>query len=172
MNKKILVIGGIAIIIVISFVIYFFIAQNNNVTTTVSNSTGSLPVATSTVATTVIPTSTTLTLGTAEGSVTTTNFYTSSSSSMTADHQTVIIQDQPSYNIEYNVSDSSFVILLLSTPLQTARQAAEAAFLSSLGISQQDACKLNVYEGVPISVSDQYPGENFPLSFCGGPATL
>ncbi len=74
-----------------------------------TGTTGTLPVVTSTSQTFSIPTSySQQRLRTAEGSVTTTNFYTSTSSSITPDHQTVIVQDQASYNIEYNTSDSSF----------------------------------------------------------------
>jgi hypothetical protein len=106
-----------------------------------------------------------VTLGTDQGSVVTNNFY-KSASYITQDQQTVVIGQTPMYDINYNVSDSSFIISILSLPFNTSQQAAEAAFLSSLGISQQDACKLKVYEGVPAYVSDQYIGESFPLSFC------
>jgi hypothetical protein len=99
------------------------------------------------------------------------NFY-QTAQTITQDQQAVIIENSGDYAITYNVPDSSFAIAILSTPLEAARQAAESAFLSELGISKQDACKLTVYEGVPIGVSDEYPGESFPLSFCGGPPTL
>jgi hypothetical protein len=172
MNKKLIVIIAIVAVIAIAFVVFFFASKNNSATTTGNvGTTGTLPIITSSTPLAPTPTSTTLVLGTTQGSVTTTNFY-KSAAYITQDQQTVVVSDQPSYTISYNVADSSFVISLLSTPLEDARQAAESAFLSALGISQQNACKLNVYEGVPISVSDQYPGESFPLSFCGGPTTL
>lgn len=171
-NKKmIIVIGAIVAVIVIALIIVFLIHESNSGGTGTTPPSGTLPpVATNTPATT-IPTSTTLTFGTSNGNVTTSNFY-QSADFITQDQQSVAIQDTPDYIIVYNVGDSSFTITLMSTPLEAARQAAEAAFLSSLGISQAAACKLTVYEGVPASVSDEYVGQDFSLSFCGGPATL
>jgi len=133
--------------------------------------TGTLPPVSTSTPTTIIPTSTTITLGTSQGSVAVNNFY-QNAQTITQDQQAVIIRNSGDYVITYNVPDSSFSIAILSMPLEAARQAAESAFLSELGVSQQDACKLTVYEGVPIGVSDEYPGESFPLSFCGGPPTL
>lgn len=175
MNKKVIVIGGIVIVVIAAFLAFFFIQKNSSsVNTTVSTSSsasagGTLP--SSATSTPVVSTSTTITLGTSEGSVTVNNFY-QNAQTITQDGQAVIIQNSGEYVITYNVPDSSFAIAILSTPLEAARQAAESAFLSALGISKEDACKLTVYEGVPISVSDEYPGESFPLSFCGGPPTL
>lgn len=175
MNKKVIVIGGIVIVVIVAFLAFFFIQKNSSsVNTTVSTSSsasagGTLP--SSATSTPMVSTSTTITLGTSEGSVTVNNFY-QNAQTITQDGQAVIIQNSGEYVITYNVPDSSFAIAILSTPLEAARQAAESAFLSALGISKEDACKLTVYEGVPISVSDEYPGESFPLSFCGGPPTL
>jgi hypothetical protein len=64
------------------------------------------------------------------------------------------------------------VITIEAAPLEANREAAEAALLSSLGVSRQDACKLNVYEGVLASVSDQDSGTAFPMSFCPGAVGL
>jgi hypothetical protein len=167
MNKKIIAIIIAGIIIVIG-VVGFILARSNN--PTVSNTTGTTgtlpPIPTSTSAAET-PSSTFIILGTSQGSVTTTNFY-QNASYITPDGQTVEIAQSPSYSIVYNKGDSSFIISLLSTPLKAAQAAAEQAFLNDLGITQQSACKLNVNEGVPISVSDQYPGVNFSLSFCPG----
>lgn len=174
MKKIIIVVIAIAAIILITFGVFFLI-QKNNAGNSPTSTTGTLsPVSTSTLSggtIPTIPTSTTITLGTAEGSVTVNNFY-QSANYITQDKQTVAVADTPDYVIAYNVTDSSFAIALLSIPLEAARQAAENTFLSKLGISQQDACKLSVYEGVPASVSDKYVGQSFPLSFCGGPPTL
>ena len=110
--------------------------------------------------------SSTIAIGTDQGTVTVNNFYNTAAYT-TQDGQTVVLQNQADYQIVYNVADSSFIISILAPPLEANRQAAEAAFLAQLGVSQADACKLKVSEGVPIGVSDQYPGVNFPLSFCG-----
>ncbi len=171
MKKTIIIIVAVVVIVLIALGVFFLI-QNNGSNNPSASTAGTFPsVSTSTPAPIAVPTSTTITLGPSQGSVTVKNFY-QSAASITKDQQTVAVADAPNYVIAYNVSDSSFAIALLSTPLQAARQAAESAFLNKLGISQQDACKLTVYEGVPASVSDQYVGQSFPLSFCGGPTTL
>jgi regulator of protease activity HflC (stomatin/prohibitin superfamily) len=180
MSKKVIIIVSAIIAVVIVVGVVFFVIQQNALNTGGSGTTagGLPPVSVPTGATgvqtppVVIPTSTAITLGTNQGSVVVNNFYQSPGATVTQDQQAVIIENSGDYAITYNVPDSSFSIALLSLPLEAARQAAESAFLSALGISKQDACKLTVYEGVPIGVSDQYPGESFPLSFCGGPPTL
>jgi len=171
MNKKIIVIGAIIIVIVVAGIVFFLVQKNTPTTGTGVTTTGTLPPVSTSTPTTIIPTSTTITLGTSQGSVAVNNFY-QNAQTITQDQQAVIIRNSGDYVITYNVPDSSFSIAILSMPLEAARQAAESAFLSELGVSQQDACKLTVYEGVPIGVSDEYPGESFPLSFCGGPPTL
>ncbi len=173
MNKKVIVIGAMIIVVAIAFVVFFLLQRNAPGTPGTGMGTGTLPPASTGTPIVVppAPTSTSIVLGTSQGSVTMNNFYLTAQA-ITQDKEAVILTNTGDYAISYYVPDSSFSIALLSTPLNAARQAAESAFLSKLGISQQDACKLTVTEGVPIGVSDQYPGESFPLSFCGGPATL
>ena len=174
MKKLIIIVFAIVVVILIAFGV-FYLVQKNAANNTPTSTTGTLPpVSTSTPTSStnlVIPTSTTITLGTSQGSVIVKNFY-QSAGYITQDQQTVSVKETADYVIAYNVSDSSFAIALLSIPLEAARQAAESALLNALGVSKQDACKLTVYEGVPASISDQYVGESFPLSFCGGPSTL
>ncbi len=112
-----------------------------------------------------IPSGDTITLGTSGGSVTMNNFY-KNAYYITQNQQNVVIQQTSTYDIVYNASDGSFTFGIFSLPLAVVRQAAEAAFLNSLGISEQDACKLGVYEVVSGSIFNQYPGKSFPLSFC------
>ncbi len=175
MKKKTIII----IVIILVVAVFFLFQKSSSTSGGGEGETGTLP-STSVNATTtatnttpitsniVFPTSSALTLGTAKGNVTMNNFY-KSADYITEDRQTVEIQQQTStYSIVYNVSDSSFIITILSMPFETTREAAEAVFLNSLGISRQDACKLNVSEGVPafVSDSDQYIGKSFSLSFC------
>lgn len=184
MNKKfVMIVFGV--IIVIAVVAFFLVRQNTSnvgggggttgtlppVSTSTGGTTGTLPPVSTSTTTNTPPPGSTITLGTSHGNVTTNNFY-KSADYITQDQQTVVIQQAPTYSIVYNVSDSSFIISILSAPLEAARQAAETAFLNSLGISQKDACALNVYEGVPASVSNKYIGEPFPLSFCGNSTAL
>jgi hypothetical protein len=173
MNKKaVIIIVAIVVVILAVGVTLFLIQKNSPNTGSGITTTGTLPPVSTSTPAIVTPTSTVITLGTSQGGVTVNNFYQSPGATITQDQQAVIIDNSGDYAITYNVPDSSFAIAILSTPLEAARQAAESAFLNELGISKQDACKLTVYEGVPIGVSDQYPGESFPLSFCGGPPTL
>ena len=119
----------------------------------------------------IAPTGNTLSIGTSNGSVAMNNFYNNAAYISQAD-QTLVIADVSNYVITYNISDSSFGIILLSLPLETTRQIAEAGFLAALGIAQQNACKLDVREWAPANVSPQYIGQSFPLSFCGTPSAL
>lgn len=111
------------------------------------------------------PTGSTFVIGTSQGGVTVNNFY-NHPAMITQDQQTVVIDQNTQYGIAYNVGDSSFTIAILSLPFSTSRHAAESAFLKALGVSEQSACKLKVYEGVPSYVSQHYSGKVFPLSFC------
>lgn len=180
MKKALIIIFAIIVIAAIAIGVVFFMGQQG--APSGGTGTGTIPSGTttptgayssSTTGTGALGTSSsqgsgssTITIGTDRGTVTVNNFYNTASYT-TQDGQTVVLQDQADYQIVYNVSDSSFIISILATPLEANRQAAESAFLSQLGISQADACKLKVSEGVPIGVSNQYPGVNFPLSFCG-----
>jgi hypothetical protein len=92
-----------------------------------------------------IPPGNTIAIGTADGTVTMNNFYNSAAYIDQA-QQTVVIEQSSTYSISYNIADSSFTLNILGTPSEATRQGAEAAFLAALGISQQDACELSVYE--------------------------
>ena len=92
-----------------------------------------------------IPAGNTVTIGTSQGSVMMNNFY-KNASYIAQDQNAVVIQQTVNYGIFYNISNSNFTITIFSAPVDAVRQTAEAAFLSSLDISQQDACKLSVYE--------------------------
>ena len=112
-----------------------------------------------------IPTGDTITIGTAKGSVTVNNFY-KSAVYIARDQKAVVIQQASAYNIVYDVSGSSFSITILLPQFEAPRQIAEAAFLNSLGVSEQDACKLTVYESILGDASNQYVSRSLPLSFC------
>jgi hypothetical protein len=167
MSKKIIIAVVIILVVIIAVIAILFAQRNSPPGSSGSGgSTGTLPPPI-TVATSTPPTGNTITLGTSQGSVVVNNFY-KTAAFITQDGQTVAIAQTSSYSIAYNVLYSSFVITVLAPPLEANREAAEAAFLSSLGISKQDACKLDIYEGVPASVSDQDSGRPYVLSFCPG----
>jgi len=172
MKRTLIVIIAVVIVVIVGLVIFFAIKQNSANSGSAGSGTSAEtlpPAVTSTPL--VAPTGTTFTLGTSQGNVTVNNFY-NNPVFITQDQQTVVLAQTSTYSIVYNVADSSFMISLLSAPLAAARQDAETALLNILGVSESDACKLKVSEGVPISVSDEYPGENFPLSFCGSSPPL
>jgi hypothetical protein len=76
------------------------------------------------------------------------------------------------YTIVFWAPASSFAISLLSKPLTAARHKAEQTFLKDLGVSQDDACKLAVNLGVPVSVDPDVAGILLGLSFCPGAVQL
>lgn len=114
--------------------------------------------ATSTLA---IPTGNTLMIGTSKGGVVMNNFYLSAAY-IAQEQQAVVIQQTSTYDIIYSKPDSSFVITIFGMPYDTALKTAESAFLDSLSINQQDACKLNVV----VLITGQTAASN--LSFCAG----
>lgn len=75
------------------------------------------------------------------------------------------------FDIEYG-TDSSIAVTLLSEPVGSARDAAEASLKQLFPLSETQLCTLFVRVTVPIDVSDQYPGENLGLSFCPGAVVL
>jgi|GEM_PF-4131921 len=70
----------------------------------------------------------------------------------------------------YDNNLNYFQITIVSgdrSALKSLRAQAEQIFLSKLGISQSDACKLNVQETIAASPALNLTNYNFPLSFCG-----
>ncbi len=173
MKKSIIIVIAIIVIAAVLGAVFMFIKGNTSNNT--QGGQGGLlpPVATGTPGQSIsstlaaAPTGSTFQIGTPQGSVTVNNIY-ASNDYVTLDGQTIVIAQSEDYSIVYNVSDSSFVIALTFVPgsLQAARDAAESVFLQKLGISKEDACKLNVNEGVTEKGSPYY-GQSLGLSFCG-----
>ncbi len=113
------------------------------------------------------PTGNTITIGTPQGSVIMKNFY--KTAAIVSPGSGALIVDNPAYDISYYTGDSSFIISLKQPLTMPTRAAASEAFIQVLGISEQDACKLKVILGVPISVDPHYAGRDLGLSFCGIP---
>jgi hypothetical protein len=132
--------------------------------------TGTLPNQAST-ATSSFPAGDAFQIGTGQGVVTVNNFY-KTDAYITEDQQTVVLVENDNYTIVYNRDDSGFIIVFLfmrSSSLQALRTAAEADFLNQLGVSESDACKLNVDEKVTDKTSADY-GSAMGLSFCENPS--
>ncbi len=123
---------------------------------------GTSAIATSSVA---IPAGDTIAIGTPRGVVTMNNFY-NNAAYIDQNERVVVIQQNSTYGIFYDISGSNFKLAIFRTPSKAVRQAAEAGFLASLGISQQDACRLNPYETFPEDVSAT--SNQHSLSFCSG----
>jgi hypothetical protein len=115
-----------------------------------------------------LPTSTYISIGTSQGAVQVNNFYLSNPPVDEAED--VAIKQTTNYYIVYDPSSSSFWLGIISVPFANWRTVVEADFLTTLGISQADACKLNVTVGVVYSPGNPDNGQSFPLSFCSGGA--
>jgi hypothetical protein len=126
-------------------------------------------VAPSTGSSMIIPPGDTLSIGTTKGTVTMDNFYNNAVYLDQAE-QTVVIQQSSTYSIIYNIPDSNFAITIVGTPFASVRPTAEGAFLTTLGISQSDACKLSVTINAPYNVDSNPADQGVGLSFCGGGA--
>ena len=95
------------------------------------------------------------------------NFYLSNPE-VTDGGETVIIASTSDYLITYDTTNSSFWIGIDPDQFATVRPVAEQAFLSALGVTQADACKLDAAVGTFYSATSSLNGQSFPLSFCGG----
>src|ERR1700722_12312914 len=115
-----------------------------------------------------LPTSTYLSIGTASGTVQINNFYLSDPP--VDDGGDIVIKQTANYVISYDPTDSSFWIGISSIPFSTWQSPAEQDFLTTIGVSETDACKLSVTEGVVYSANNPDDGMSFPLSFCSGGA--
>ena len=112
------------------------------------------------------PTGATIAIGTSQGTVTVPNFY--AANPPVVDGDTVIIKNTDNYAITYDFLTSEFWLAIIGTPFQTYQQQAEQDFLTTMNLSQADACKLDVTSGVIYSAGNPLDGESFPLSFCAG----
>ncbi|QQS21080.1 MAG: hypothetical protein IPL87_00900 [Candidatus Moraniibacteriota bacterium] len=72
----------------------------------------------------------------------------------------------PDYDIAFYEQGAVFRISINVGPIDTVRKTAENEFLRKLGISQEEAYKLNTYVGVSKEVDETYAGRNIGLSFC------
>jgi hypothetical protein len=153
----------IVIVAVIVFVIFFSKIGGNS--STVDSTVGGGNAISIAQAYPDAPTGTTFTIGTPSGTVQVKNFYTAANTQLSDDGVLVIAQTSD-YLISYDPTNSSFWVGISGTPFATVRPEAEAAFLSALGVSKSDACKLSVSVGVPYAAGNSMDGQSSPLSFC------
>lgn len=184
--KKIIIIVVIVIALVaLSVGLYFAFSSKNNTNNSPSanGTTGTLPtVAANTTNTSTLadytaqasdvygslPTGTYLKLGTPKGIVQVNNFYLSNPP--VVEGGILVIKQTQNYFISYDPTEGSFWLGITGSPFSTWQQAAEQDFLSTLGISATNACKLSVTSGVVYSPGNALDGESVPLSICGNSA--
>lgn len=105
----------------------------------------------------------TLTIKTPSGNVVTKDFEKNAEVSSSG---VIYFVDREGYNIGYNSTSNEFIVtLLVGKNVESVRKDAENDLLTSLGISQQDACKLSVFLYVSAAVNESL-SQNHGLSFC------
>ncbi len=82
------------------------------------------------------------------------------------DNGDAVFAQTESYQQVYILQAQYFIITVTGTPFESARQAAEQDFLKKLGISQEDACVLDVRVGTPYFANPNEAGKTYKLSFC------
>ncbi len=105
-----------------------------------------------------------LTIGSSEGSVGIKNFYLSNPN--VSEGGSIVVKQTQNYSILYASTDSSFWLVIIGTPFDKWREAAEQDFLSVLQINATDACKLKASSGIYYDATNSLSGKSFPLSFC------
>lgn len=78
----------------------------------------------------------------------------------------------PPYVIEYISATQYFNIALLEEPIGSARGEMEQYLMARLGITQDQACRLNYMVSVPDRVNSAFSGRNLGFSFCPGATVL
>ncbi len=76
------------------------------------------------------------------------------------------------FNVFYDSTAGSFTIALLKEPLGQVRLEAEQFLMQTLGITQEDMCRLNYYVGTTAHVNPYYDSKNLGFSFCPGATVL
>lgn len=158
--KKIIII--ILVVTAIGAGVYFFIYRGEE---RIPPGTEVLfPIAPSTQESPPIPTTDKVVIPTPNGNIIINNFFKTANKISPTGGAT--LKKENNYIIAYIRFDNSFAIALMKKPLQQARQDAENALLAILGINKDEACKLTLTLGVPISVDRNAAVKNYGLSFC------
>jgi hypothetical protein len=76
------------------------------------------------------------------------------------------------FSMSYFSEDGSIAIDISRQPLATYREKASRYLLQELGITEAEACELNVYVGVTYETDKVLTGKNLGLSFCPGSVEL
>lgn len=76
------------------------------------------------------------------------------------------MESTDTYSLHFVSDQNRFDIFLLAHPLQLVRAAAQTDLLKRLGITQAQACTMNISVFVDQSVNMQFSPTNYGLSFC------
>jgi hypothetical protein len=155
MREKIRIIGIILAVILLVLTAYIYIMKKKN------NS--NIPQA-NTQVTVPDKSADKFTIKTSQGNVDVQNIYKNSAEDLS--QSGVAFRDNDEYYIAYYPEDQGFIIAIEDSNIQKARTDAEKDFLDTLGITQDQACKLKVSLTVPMSVNARAAGGNYGLSFC------
>jgi hypothetical protein len=85
------------------------------------------------------------------------------------DDKNVLINGTDEYDIlgfNYNNQRSFLISIKQSSNLEETRKKAEKELISSLGITEKDACELEISVNVSRDIDENLAGRNFGLSFC------
>ena len=78
----------------------------------------------------------------------------------------IVFNKTDGFEIVYLPKFEQFLISITASPFVENEQAAEDELLTRLGISEEEACQLNVIITTPQSVNPNEAGKNYGLSFC------
>jgi hypothetical protein len=174
--KRILLIGIFTgAIIASALVVYLIVARPGAVSPAPEESlpTPSAPVVITPPPALSPPTDDTFVIQTPSGGVAVRNFY--KDNPVIYGDVNVMLATGGDYHIQYERTQGQFFIGLLARTREQARSMrvrAEDALLEKLGISRQEACKLEVSVAVPGSWNLELAGVNYGLSFCPGAVAL
>jgi hypothetical protein len=163
--RIILIVIGVIIVIGIILYIIFSLSGGTSVGNQSSNNGTSGAAVSVASAYPHAPTGTYFSVGTAHGTVQMNNFYAADSTQVIEDG-VLMIKKTANYWITYDPANSTFWIAVSGTPFVTIRAAAEQDFLTTLGVSKTDACKLDVSVGAPYTSGSSASSQSVPLSFC------
>lgn len=166
MNKKIIATIIVILIVLIATIVWLILKKTKNetkqpqitqeITNNANNSTQPTP---------SYPQEEKIILQTKNGGVEVNNFYKNIVETI---GDTVFLKKEPSFNLAYFRPDGTILIALKKKPIFETRKDAEKSLLEIMGINKDAACKLNVSIEVPVSIDENYAGENLGLSFCPG----
>lgn len=81
-------------------------------------------------------------------------------------NQDAVFEKNQDYEMVYLPKFNQFLITILSKPFDNARKDAEEDFIKKLGISKEEACRLEINLSVPCKIDLENCGTRHPLSFC------